>query len=76
MEVRNNYNRRDLCIWATSVTGSIWKKIATSFPSYSAMTLGFVQSGHMWCQGLPGGPAAGAAPERAGGALERGGSQK
>lgn len=38
------------------------------------MALGFVRSGHLWFEGLPGGPAAGAAPERAGG--RRGGPQK
>ena len=42
MEVRNNYKKRDLCIWATSVTRSIWKDLATDFFRYSAMTLDFV----------------------------------
>lgn len=74
MEVRNNYKRRTLCTWATSVTRSIWKDLATGFSRCSAMALGFVQSGHLWFEGLPGGPAVGAAPERAGG--RRGGPQE
>lgn len=67
VEVRNNYKRRDLCICATSVTRSIWKDLVTGFSRYSATALGFVQSGHLRCEGLPRGPAAGAAPEQAGG---------